>query len=114
MFIAAISVLMAGSAWAQDNHEKHAHSFSKDVDALHAVLAPLWHAEAGKERSQKVCTQVDTLEGLTKEINGADTKPLLTSLTALRKQCQANPTKIDVAFSQVHEAFHHLAEPKGH
>ncbi|MCX7164618.1 MAG: hypothetical protein WCI19_10665 [Betaproteobacteria bacterium] len=109
-----VTVLLAGSAGAQDKHENHMHSFAKDVDALHAVLAPLWHAPAGKERSHRVCTQTETLEALTREIQGADTKPLLASLAALKKQCQSNPGKIDVAFSRVHEAFHHLAEPGQH
>lgn len=109
-FIAAIAVLMTGGVFAQDSHEKHAHDFAKDVDAFHAVLAPLWHAKAGKERSQKVCTQADKLEKLGRDIKGGDATPLVESLTALKVQCQENPTKIDAAFSKVHEAFHRLAE----
>jgi hypothetical protein len=108
------AVLLIGSAFAQDNHELHEHSFAKDVDAFHAVLAPLWHAKAGKERSQKVCTQADKLESLATGIHGTDTKHLIESLAAVRVQCQANPTKIDEAFAQVHEAFHHLAGHEEH
>ncbi len=109
-----VAVLLAGSAFAQANHEKHAHSFAKDVDAFHAVLAPLWHAKAGKERSQKVCTQADKLANLASGIDGADAKPLVKSIAALKVQCQANPTKIDAAFAQVHGEFHRLAEHEEH
>jgi hypothetical protein len=112
LIVAIVATWLAGSAIAEDSHEKHAHDFAKDVDALHAVLAPLWHARAGKERSQKVCAQADKLESLTRDIHSGDTKTLLVSLGALKARCQASPTDIDAAFSQVHEAFHRLADPR--
>jgi hypothetical protein len=114
LIVLIVAVLLAGSISAEDNHEKHSHSFPKDVDALHAVLAPLWHSRAGKERSQKVCAQADKLEALTRSIRSGDAKVLLASIAALKLQCQASPVDIDAAFSQVHEAFHRLAEPGQH
>lgn len=110
--VVIVIALSAGSAFAQDKHENHLHSFAGDVDALHAVLAPLWHAPKGKERSQKVCTQAGKLANLAGDIHGADTGPLVESIAALKLQCQANPAKVDAVFARVHEAFHHLAEPR--
>lgn len=114
LILVMATALMAGSAIAEDNHEKHEHSFTKDIDAFHAVLAPLWHARAGKERSQKVCAQADKLENLTTQIRSGDAKTLLAAVAALKVQCKASPADIDTAFSQVHEAFHRLAEPEEH
>jgi len=112
LIVAIAAVLFAGSAVGEDKDERHMHSFAKDVDALHAVLAPLWHERPGKERSQNVCAQAHKLEKLTKEIHGVDVRTLLESIAALKAQCQANPSDIDAVFSQVHEAFHYLAEHK--
>ena len=109
-----VAMLLAGSGWAQGNHEKHAHSFTKDVDAFHEVLAPLWHAKAGKARSQKVCAQTDKLATLARDISGGDTKPLVESIATLKEQCQAGPTRIDAAFAKVHEAFHRLDQHEEH
>jgi hypothetical protein len=107
-----VSTLMVGSAIAEDGHKNHVHSFAKDVDAFHAVLAPLWHARPSKARSDNVCAQAGKLESLATDINNANTKPLLASITALKAQCKTSPTKIDTAFAEVHEAFHRLTEPE--
>ncbi len=106
-----VAILLSTSAFAENNHEKHHHHFAADVDALHSVLAPLWHAKAGKERSQKVCAQAGQLESLSKAIRSGDNTALLTSLSALKAQCQSKPTEVDAAFSQVHDAFHRLVDP---
>jgi hypothetical protein len=107
--IAMIAVgLVAGSSLAQDRHENHSHAFPKDVDAFHATLAPLWHAQAGKQRSANVCAQAGKLESLASEIRKVDTKALVASVTALKAQCNASPTNIDTAFSDVHDAFHRV------
>jgi hypothetical protein len=112
--VPAIAALSVGYATAEQASEMHAHTFSSEVDALHSVLAPLWHAPVGKERSQNVCARTPALEKLAKEIRGADAKPLLASITALAARCQSNPSDIDTSFRQVHEAFHHLIESTGH
>lgn len=108
LIVALATVLFAGSAIGEDMGEKHMHKFANDVDAFHAVLAPLWHAPEGKERAQNVCAQAPQLESLATEIHSGDAKPLLASVTALKAQCQTDPAGIDAAFSQVHDAFHHL------
>ncbi|MBI2277198.1 MAG: hypothetical protein HYU74_07600 [Dechloromonas sp.] len=110
-----VAALLAGGALAAERHENHRHhAFAKDVDALHAVLAPLWHARPGKERSQNVCAKTSELERLAGDIRSADPKSMLQAIGALKKQCQTSPTDIDAAFFDVHEAFHRLAEPGGH
>lgn len=108
--IAAL-LLIGGSALAEDKRERHPHAFAKDVDALHAALAPLWHAQPGKERARNVCAQVDRLDGLSRDIRSGDNKALLASIAGLKAQCLASPAEIDAAFAKVHDAFHDLAEP---
>jgi type IV secretory pathway TrbL component len=108
------ATLLAGSAGAEGQHEGHAHHLAKEVDAFHAALAPLWHAPAGRERSRQVCAQAPKLASLAQAIRSGDSKPLLASLVALKAQCQANPADIDGVFSDVHEAFHRLAEHGEH
>jgi hypothetical protein len=109
--VALAAALLAASASAEDSHEKHHHHFAKDVDALHKVLAPLWHAKPGKARSQKVCAQAGQLGSLSRDIRSGDNTALLTSITALKAQCQTAPADIDAVFSQVHDAFHRLVDP---
>lgn len=105
------ALLLIGSALAAEQSEHHHHhALAQDIDAFHAVLAPLWHARPGKERSRNTCAQVGELETLAGNIRSADAKPLLGSIAVLKKQCQASPGKIDTAFSDVHEAFHRLIE----
>ena len=109
-----VATLISGSAIAEDAHETHTHTFANDVDALHAVLAPLWHMNAGKERSRKVCEQADKLDALAKDVRSGDIKTLLASVADLKAQCQSSPSDIVAVFSRVHDAFHHLVEAKAH
>jgi hypothetical protein len=114
LIVLIVAALAVGAASAEDRHEEHAHRFAKDVDAFHSALAPLWHMRAGKERTQSTCAQAAKLGSLAKAIQSANAKPLVTSVAALEAQCQTNPTDIDTAFAQVHDAFHRLAEPGRH
>jgi hypothetical protein len=106
--VALVAALSIGTSTAQEQVDRHDQPFTKEVDAFHSVLAPLWHAPAGPERSQEVCGQVPTLENLSREIQGAKAKPVVASVVALRAQCQARPTDIDASLARVHEAFHRL------
>jgi hypothetical protein len=115
VFVVIVAAQLAGSAIAEDQPEKHTHeTFAKDVDALHAVLAPLWHAQPGNERSEEVCAKANKLQSLAGDIRTGDTKALLLAIAALEKQCQISQTDIDAALFDVHEAFHRLAEAKNH
>lgn len=106
------AALLSGGAFAAEppGHHAHHHAFAPDVDAFHAVLAPLWHARPGKERSRNTCAQVGQLETLAGNIRSADAKPLLGSIAVLKKQCRTAPGNIDAAFFDVHEAFHRLID----
>lgn len=110
--LALAAALLAGGALAEEQHDRHMHHrLPRDVEAFHAALGPLWHAPAGKERSRKACAKAGELESLAKDIRSGDATPLLASIEALKKKCQAGQPDIDAAFSDVHEAFHRLAEP---
>lgn len=112
--VVVAAALVVGHVGAQEPHDRHSHQFAKDIDAFHAVLAPLWHSRPGAERSRNVCAKAGQMETLSKEIRSADAGKLSASSVALKKRCQASPNDIDGALFDVHEAFHHLAEPGGH
>ena len=106
-----VAALLMGSAIGE---EKHTHSFSKDIEIFHDVLAPLWHAQAGQERSQNICEQASKLDQVAREIHSGDAGELLKSIDTLMAQCRSNQSNIDGTFAHVHDAFHHLVEHKSH
>lgn len=106
----AVAALLAGSAAAADFREPHPHHFADDVDAFHSVLAPVWHMPMGKERSRKACAQAGKFETTAGAIRSADATQLVSAVAAFKAQCRSHPAKVDEAFAQVHEAFHHLME----
>ena len=111
--ILALAVsLLVGSAFAQDHHEGHMHhhQFPQDVDAFHSVLAPIWHAQPGKERSRNACAKANEMEKLAKDIRSGDASPLVAAVGSLKKSCRGKQGDVDTALTQVHEAFHRLIE----
>lgn len=113
LIVALAAAHLIGSASAEDHREGHMHHhFPKDIDAFHSVLAPLWHARPGKERSQNACAKAGEMERLAKDIRSGAAAPLLASIGTLKKKCQGNQADIDAALFDVHEAFHRLAEPQ--
>jgi hypothetical protein len=111
--VALAAAHLFGSAIAEEHHGRHMHHhFPQDVDAFHSVLAPLWHARPGKERSRNACARAGEMESLAGKIRSGDARPLLASVVALKKQCRAKQADIDAALFDVHEAFHRLAEPE--
>lgn len=112
LIVALVATLSLGAGTAQAQYDQHAQPFTKEVDAFHSVLAPLWHTPAGAERSQEVCAQAATLEKLAKEIPGAKAQPLVASVSALMAQCQTKPSDIDAPLTRVHQAFHRLIESR--
>lgn len=107
LILAVVATMFGQSVAAEGSHKHH---FAKDIDAVHGVLAPLWHSPPGKDRAQKVCAQAERMEQLAHQIRSVASKPLVTSIATLRAQCQTNPVAIDQAFSDVHDAFHVIAE----
>lgn len=109
MVLAVSSALLITSALADNAGHKH-HDFPKDVDAFHALLAPIWHARPGKERSQNACAKAPEMEMLAKDIHSADAKPLVAAITTLKSKCKGKLADVDAAFFDVHEAFHQLID----
>lgn len=114
LIVAVVAAHMIGGTFAAEPRESqmHHHHFPKDVDAFHGVLAPVWHAAPGKERTRNACIKAEQMESLAKDIRSADASPLLASIATLKKKCQDGKGDVDGALSDVHEAFHRLIEPK--
>jgi hypothetical protein len=110
LFISCLAGSCIGNAFA-DEHQ-HMHRFPKDVDAFHAVLAPIWHSAPGKERLQTACAKAEQMEILAKRIQSSDASPLVGTVATLKTQCLGGPAGVEAAFGDVHDAFHHLIEPK--
>ena len=110
LVLAVSSALWISNALADNTGHKHHHDFPKDVDAFHALLAPIWHARPGKERSQNACAKAAEMETLARDIQSADAKPLVASITTLKSKCKGKLADVDAAFFDVHEAFHQLID----
>ena len=113
--ISILLVAVSASVWASAalaDGPKHHHHFPKDIDAFHSILAPIWHARPGQERSRDACAKAAEMEKSAKDIRSTDAKMLLASLAALKSRCEATPADIDAALFDVHEAFHGLIDAK--
>lgn len=111
MFLAALAALWVGGAVA-DEHERMHHHLAKDLDAFHALLAPVWHARPGKARLQDACAKAAEMEKLARAIQSADAASLVAASSALQAKCKTSPADVDAALFDVHEAFHHLIDAK--
>ncbi|RIX46217.1 MAG: hypothetical protein D3M94_10980 [Rhodocyclales bacterium GT-UBC] len=109
--LAILAALSSGAALAQD-HGHHHHGFAPDVDAFHAVLAPIWHAPAGKARADKACASTAEFARLAGAIKSADAKGLQSSIERLQATCRERPAEVDASFAKVHDAFHQLIDVK--
>lgn len=92
--------------------DHHHHQLASDVDAFHAVLAPLWHARPGPERLPNACSKVDEMARFASDIRSTDSSKLVASIASMKTACQSKPSDVDGAFYDVHEDFHHLIEAK--
>lgn len=108
ILIAAIAAQWAGGAIAEGY--RHHHRFAPDVDAFHAVLAPVWHARPGKARSRDACAKAGRMGALAADIRSADAAALRDAVSALKATCKQKPADVDGALHDVHEAFHRLIE----
>jgi hypothetical protein len=107
----AVATMAAGAAIA-DVPDHHHRKLAKDVDAFHAVLAPLWHARPGPERLPNACAKVEEMGRLASAIRSTDASQLVASVAAMKTACRDKPADIDGAFYDVHESFHHLLDAK--
>jgi hypothetical protein len=108
--LALAAALPPSTALAQEHH--HHHQFAADIDAFHAVLAPVWHANPGKARSQNACAKAGKMETLAADIRSTDASALRTSIATLKGKCKSKQADVDGALHDVHEEFHRLIEPK--
>lgn len=106
--MAALASLWFGTAAAQGHH--HHHNFAADVDAFHAVLAPLWHSRPGEARSRNACAKAGQLAALARDIRSTDAAALQASIAALKGSCKGKLAGVDGALHDVHEAFHRLID----
>lgn len=107
--LAAAAAFWVGTAGA----EQHAHPhLAPDVDAFHAILAPLWHAPVGEARSRNACAKAGTMAQAAGAIGSVDASGLTAALAGLQSACQGRPTGGDAAFSDVHAAFHQLLDAR--
>lgn len=109
--LAALAIATSSSIWAEVPNHHHQH-LAKDVDALHAVLAPLWHARPGTERLPNACAKADELARLAAGIRSMDASKLVASLATMKSACESKQGDVDGAFYDVHEAFHQLLDAK--
>jgi hypothetical protein len=94
------------------------------VHSFHEALRPLWHSDAGPERTEKVCTAVPDLQAEAGPMSDGSPVPedkladysskvgaLKTALVELGEACaEDGRPDFDAAFTKVHEAFHGVAE----
>lgn len=107
IWVAAAATLALGGAVAQEHHH---HRFAPDVDAFHAVLAPVWHAKPGKPRLRDACAKAGRMETLAGDIRSTDAVGLRAAIATLKTTCKAKPADVAGALHDVHEAFHRLIE----
>ncbi len=109
--ILAAMLFLGGSALAEEHGHVH-HQFAKDVDAFHAVLAPVWHARPGPERTQDACAKAGEMARLASEIRSTNATQLVASIPPLKAKCETDKGGVDAALFDVHEAFHRLIDAK--
>jgi hypothetical protein len=105
----AVAVLFSGATLADEHGHAH-HNFTNDIDAFHAVLAPVWHARPSLERTANACAKTSEMTNLASEIKSRDASQLIASLAALKTKCEEGKSDVDGALYDVHEAFHRLIE----
>ena len=109
MFLAVTTAFWGGGAVAEGHMHHH---FPKDIDAFHALLAPIWHAQPGPARSRNACAKVAEMEAGARDIRSTDATSLVAAIAALKAKCQGPQAEVDVALFDVHEAFHGLIDHK--
>ena len=113
----------AESHSAGDERDGHGHEkMPAAVHAFHETLAPLWHGEAGLERTQKTCDAQPTMKSQAEAVvteATADSKQAATELAAsvdaLGVACAAaGRPDFEARFHDVHETFHKVLEAPAH
>lgn len=109
-----------------DSHEAEHEALPESVRGFHDVLAPLWHAEAGPQRTEDTCAAVPSMREKVESVRTtpppaaaegdpagwqSSTDALGQSIEDLATECAAEGRPgFEQKFAAVHDAFHALAE----
>lgn len=137
LILSAIPLAACGSASttttaSEEHHEAHAgdeahaeheHDLPAELAALHDVLAPVWHADAGATRASLACTQAAELATRSAAVNtmltpepvdglpwSQATARLVAASDALTSECAASGPEVETRLSSLHDEFHGLVE----
>ena len=137
-FLASLSALVlvacGGGAAQGDTHAEHAHGHEMarvaEIDALHDVLAPVFHAEAGATRAAAACEHASELHDRSAAVHAAsppagvdgshwndETTELVSASDALVAECGASGPEVEQRLEGLHVRFHgvmELAYGQGH
>jgi len=85
------------------------------LGAFHEAFAPIWHSDAGEERTRQACEatpQLSTLAtGAEQDAAEGNQPTLATAVGALRTACDGgDAAATDEALQGVHDAFHAIIE----
>lgn len=105
-----------------EGHHEHA-AMPAEVDALHDVLAPVWHSEPGSARTTLACDSSASLAERSRAVQASAapanvdaarwtelTTALTTTADALVTECGSGAAAAETRLSEHHDAFHRLLE----
>jgi len=107
-----MAMVVMGLVSVTANAEEHQHDFAPDVKAMHAVLSPLWHAEAGAKRQKETCAALPNMLSMATKMHYKTAAQLADAGSNLQKLCSADQKTFNASFSQFHDAFHRVMEEK--
>ena len=105
-----------------EHHGEHA-AMPAELDALHEVLAPVWHTAPGETRTAAACNEAATFRERSNAVRAAaapagvdaaawnqGTATLVAHAEALVASCAGANGDRDAKFSLYHDAFHALVD----
>lgn len=109
--LAGAALLFTLPTHAADQHGHH-HNEAKEVTALHATLAPLWHAPKGQARIDAACAKADLMNQQAQAIKGNNAAALQEVTALFKEKCAAKAEETEAVFGKLHDAFHKVSEHK--
>jgi hypothetical protein len=104
-------------------HGEHARALPPELQALHGVLAPVWHSEPGARRTAAACDAAATLVARAQAVadaavpDGAEagawgeaTADLVQTSRQLAAACGASAPESEAKLTAFHDAFHALVD----
>ncbi len=108
------------------DHEQHPGPSIAEVDAMHAEIAPVFHAEPGAVRTRAACERASVLHERAIAVQavptpaGVDgdhwhgaTASLSGAADGLALECSTSGPAVEERLSDLHDAFHRVAELSG-